>query len=76
MDERVRPDHAVMNGLICSTTDPTVWYEENPNDPLHPIEHKRDDTMVKLHPGEDIQCRCSMVMWDPKIDGKYEIKKL
>ena len=62
MDERVRPDHAVMNGLICSTTDPTVWYEENPNDPLHPIEHKRDDTMVKLHPGEDIQCRCTMVM--------------
>lgn len=75
MDERVRPEHAMMNGLICSTTDSTVWYEENPDDPLHPIEHKRDDTMVKLHPGEDLQCRCSMVMWDPEIDGKYEIKK-
>ena len=75
LDERVRPDHAMMNGLICSATDPTVWYEENPDDPMHPIEHKRDDTMVHLHPGEDFQCRCTMVMWDPVIDGKYEVKE-
>jgi len=75
MDERVRPDHAMMNGLICSATDPEVWYEENPEDPLHPIEHRRDDTMVHLHPGEDFQCRCTMVMWDPEIDGKYEVKE-
>lgn len=75
LDERVRPDHAMMNGLICSATDPTVWYEENPDDPMHPIEHKRDDTMVHMHPGEDFQCRCTMVMWDPVIDGKYEVKE-
>jgi len=75
LDERVRPDHAIMNGLICSATDPTVWYEENPDDPMHPIEHKRDDTMVHLHPGDDFQCRCTMVMWDPVIDGKYEVKE-
>lgn len=75
MDERTRPEHAMMNGLICSATDPTVWYEENPDDPMHPIEHKRDDTMVHLHPGEDYQCRCTMVMWDPVIDGKYEVKE-
>lgn len=75
MDERTRPDHAMMNGLICSATDPTVWYEENPDDPMHPIEHKRDDTMVHLHPGEDFQCRCTMVMWDPVVDGKYEVKE-
>jgi len=75
LDERVRPDHAMMNGLICSATDPTVWYDENPDDPMHPIEHKRDDTMVHLHPGEDFQCRCTMVMWDPVIDGKYDVKE-
>lgn len=75
MDERTRPDHAMMNGLICSATDPTVWYEENPDDPMHPIEHKRDDTMVHLHPGDDFQCRCTMVMWDPVVDGKYEVKE-
>lgn len=75
MDERTRPEHAMMNGLICSVNDPTVWYEENPDDPMHPIMHKRDDTMVKLHPGEDFQCRCVMVPWDPMIDGKYEVKE-
>lgn len=75
MDERTRPEHAMMNGLICSVNDPTVWYEENPDDPMHPIMHKRDDTMVKLHPGEDFQCRCVMVAWDPMIDGKYEVKE-
>lgn len=75
LDERVRPDHAMMNGLICSATDPEVWFEENPDDPMHPIEHKRDDTMVHLHPGDDFQCRCTMVMWDPVIDGKYEVKE-
>lgn len=75
MDERTRPDHAMMNGLICSATDPTVWYEENPDDPMNPIEHKRDDTMVHLHPGDDFQCRCTMVMWDPVVDGKYEVKE-
>ena len=75
MDERTRPDHAMMNGLICSATDPTVWYEENPDDPMHPIEHERDDTMVHLHPGDDFQCRCTMVMWDPVVDGKYEVKE-
>lgn len=75
MDERTRPEHAMMHGLICSVNDPTVWYDENPDDPMHPIEHRRDDTMVHLHPGEDFQCRCTMVMWDPEIDGKYEIKE-
>jgi len=75
MDERTRPEHAMMNGLICSVNDPTVWYEENPDDPMHPILHKRDDTMVHLHPGEDFQCRCVMVPWDPMIDGKYEVKE-
>lgn len=75
MDERTRPEHAMMNGLICSVSDPTVWFEENPEDPMHPIEHKRDDTMVHLHPGEDFQCRCVSVPWDPMIDGKYEVKE-
>ena len=75
MDERTRPEHAMMNGLICSVTDSTVWYEENPDDPMHPIEHKRDDSMAKSHPGEEPLCRCTMVAWDPEIDGKYEIKK-
>lgn len=72
MDERTRPDHAMMNGLICSVDDPTVYFDETPEGM---VEQKRDGTMVHMHPGEDYQCRCTMVMWDPAIDGKYEVKE-
>lgn len=75
MDERTRPDHQAMNGVICSVDDPTVYYTENPDDPLHPVEHQRTSEMCHLHPGDDFQCRCTSVAWDPEIDGQYEIKE-
>ena len=75
MDERTRPDHQAMNGVICSVDDPTVYYTENPDDPLHPVEHPRTSEMCHLHPGDDFQCRCTSVAWDPEIDGQYEIKE-
>ena len=72
LDERVRLTHENMNDKICSIENPDVYYEETP-DGL--VEHERGDDMVHLHPGEDFQCRCTMVMWDPAIDGKYEVKE-
>ena len=75
MDERTRPDHSAMNGVICSVEDPTVYYTENPDDPLHPVEHPRTSEMCHLHPGDDFQCRCTSVAWDPEIDGQYEVKE-
>lgn len=75
MDGRERGSHAEMNNVICSVSNPDVYYEENPKDPMHPIEKPRTGSMVHLHPGEDFQCRCSMVMWDPYINGSYEVKE-
>ena len=75
MDERTRPDHQAMNGVICSVDDPTVYYTENPDDPMHPVEHQRTSDMCHLHPGDDFQCRCTSVSWDPEIDGQYEVKE-
>ena len=75
MDERTRQDHQAMNGVICSVDDPTVYYTENPDDPLHPVEHQRTSEMCHLHPGDDFQCRCTSVAWDPEIDGQYEVKE-
>lgn len=75
MDERTRPNHQAMNGVICSVDDPTVYYTENPDDPLHPVEHHRTSEMCQLHPGDDFQCRCTSVAWDPEIDGQYEVKE-
>ena len=75
IDGRERESHAAMNGVICSVSDPDVYFEENPEDPLHPIQHARTGEMVHMHPGEDFQCRCSMVAWDPYINGSYEVKE-
>ncbi len=38
------------------------------------MSHPRTAAMFRGNPGEDFQCRCSMVMWDPEIDGDYEVK--
>ncbi len=75
IDGRERDSHRSMNGLICSVSDPGVYYTENPDDPLHPVEHPRTADMFRGNPGEDFQCRCSMVAWDPEIDGMYEVRE-
>lgn len=75
LDTRCRSSHAAMNNVICSLDDPTVYFEDNPENGAKPIKHNRTSTMVKLHPGFDFQCRCSMVMWEPEIDSKYEVKE-
>lgn len=75
IDGRERDSHRSMNGLICSVSNPDVYYTENPEDPLHPVEHPRTADMFRGNPGEDFQCRCSMVAWDPEIDGSYEVKE-
>lgn len=75
IDGRERASHKAMNGLICSVSDPGVYFTENPDDPMHPVSHPRTAAMFRGNPGEDFQCRCSMVAWDPEIDGKYEIKE-
>lgn len=75
IDGRERDSHRLMNGLICSVSNPGVYYTENPDDPLHPVEHPRTAGMFRGNPGEDFQCRCSMVAWDPEIDGMYEVRE-
>lgn len=72
LDGRDRETHSHMNGKICSIDDPNVYYEETPDGM---VEHQRSGSMYHGNPGEDFQCRCSMVAWDPEIDGTYEIKE-
>lgn len=72
IDDRTRPTHAALNGLICAVGNPDVYYEETP-DGL--VEHDRGPDRYHGYPGTDFQCRCSCVPWDPRIDGKYEFKE-
>ena len=72
-DERVRDSHAVLDGMICKWEDPTV-YSDNGGKTWKP----RPASWCQLHPGYDIQCRCTALsFWeelvsevDNQIDGE------
>ena len=72
-DERTRPTHAAMNDLICAVGDPDHYYEETPEGL---VEKNRTGGMYHGDPGTDFQCRCTSVPWDPRIDGKYDVKEV
>ena len=76
IDDRTRESHAKLNGKICAVGRPDVYFEENEENPLKPISHGRaGEGMYIGDPGTDFQCRCTCVPWDPRIDGKFEIKE-
>jgi SPP1 gp7 family putative phage head morphogenesis protein len=52
-DEKVREIHKTLNGKICRWSDSTVYSDDGIT------WLPREDTMVKLHPAEDYNCRCS-----------------
>jgi len=54
-DERVRETHTPLNGKICRWDDNTV-YRDQGSDEWRP---RSEIGAVELHPGEDIQCRCT-----------------
>lgn len=72
-DERTRPTHAAMNDLICAVGDPDHYYEET-TEGL--VKKGRTAGMYHGDPGTDFQCRCTSVPWDPRIDGKYDVKEV
>lgn len=72
-DERVRgnpagkyptavPSHYVMDGLLCRWDDATVYSKDNGKTWID-----RPANAVKLHPGQDIQCRCVALAYIPEL---------
>jgi len=53
-DERVRPNHKVMDGKLCKWSDPTVYSDDGGKT----WKSRSSIGGVLLHPGQDIQCRC------------------
>lgn len=57
-DERVRASHEVLEGKICSWTDPSI-FKNSINDSKW---RQRDGIKgVNFHPGLDIMCRCTSI---------------
>ena len=61
-DERVRPSHKPMDGLLCRWDDATVYSKDNGKTWID-----RPAKAVKLHPGQDIQCRCVALAYIPEL---------
>ena len=61
-DERVRPSHKPMDGLLCRWDNATVYSKDNGKTWID-----RPANAVKLHPGQDIQCRCVALAYIPEL---------
>ena len=70
LDERTRRTHAAMDGKICIWSDPTKVYDLK----THKVKD-RNKTAVHLHPGDDYNCRCIALPWDPLIEEELNQKK-
>lgn len=67
MDDRVRESHAVMQGLLCRWDDASVCSYDNGKTWV-----PRPADAVDLHPGQDIQCRCSALTFYPELIAEVE----
>lgn len=66
-DDRVRDSHAVMEGLLCRWDDASVCSYDNGK-----TWEPRPSGAVDLHPGQDIQCRCSGLAFYPELVAEME----
>jgi SPP1 gp7 family putative phage head morphogenesis protein len=70
-DERVRSKHKTLNGKVCRWDNPNVYSDDNGK-----TWKRRTTNMTKVHPGIDIQCRCSALpFFDDIIEETDKIIK-
>lgn len=67
MDDRVRESHAVMQGLLCRWDDASVCSYDGGQ-----TWEPRPSGAIDLHPGQDIQCRCSALSYYPELIAELE----
>lgn len=66
-DDRVRDSHAVMEGLLCRWDDANVCSYDNGKTWV-----ERPGDAVRLHPGQDFQCRCVGLAFYPELIAEME----
>lgn len=71
MDDRVRESHALMQGLLCRWDDASVCSYDGGK-----TWEPRPAGAIDLHPGQDIQCRCSALSYYPELISEVEGKPM
>ena len=70
-DGVTRDTHRSMNGLVCKWEDPTVYSDDGGK-----TWQKRTGSMFVGQPGQDYNCRCTAIPFDPELDEDYTVKEM
>lgn len=71
LDGVTRDTHRSMNGLVCDWEDDTVYSDDGGK-----TWKKRTGSMFIGQPGQDYNCRCTAIPFDPELEDDYEVKEM
>lgn len=71
LDGVTRDTHRSMNGLVCKWEDDTVYSDDGGK-----TWKKRTGSMFIGQPGQDYNCRCTAIPFDPELEDDYEVKEM
>ncbi len=71
LDGVTRDTHRSMNGLVCKWEDDTVYSDDGGK-----TWKKRTGSMFIGQPGQDYNCRCTAIPFDPELEDDYEVKEV
>lgn len=71
LDGVTRDTHRSMNGLVCDWNDDTVYSDDGGK-----TWKKRTGSMFIGQPGQDYNCRCTAIPFDPELEDDYEVKEM
>lgn len=70
-DGVTRDTHKALNGMVCRWDKPDVYSDDGGK-----TWHKRTGSMFVGEPGQDFNCRCTAVPFDPELDEDYSVKEI
>lgn len=71
LDGVTRDTHRSMNGLVCDWDDDTIYSDDGGK-----TWKKRTGSMFIGQPGQDYNCRCTAIPFDPELEDDYEVKEM
>lgn len=70
-DGVTRDSHKALNGMVCRWDKPDLYSDDGGK-----TWQKRTGSMFIGEPGQDFNCRCTAVPFDPELDEDYSVKEM
>lgn len=70
-DGVTRDSHKALNGMVCRWDKPDLYSDDGGK-----TWKKRTGSMFIGEPGQDFNCRCTAVPFDPELDEDYSVKEM